>query len=90
MAIHNLQQVVNVPETIYFNKINRTIRLLLNPAEDKLEQFMIRKEESIYFFDDYFKDNEIFFGNSPQSKFINLPVIPIYAMLTGFGGTYYI
>jgi len=50
MAIHNLQQVVSVPETIYFNKINRTIRLLLNPAEDKLEQFMIGKKESIYFF----------------------------------------
>ena len=35
---------MNDPESIYFNKINRTIRLLLNPAQDKPEQYVIGKK----------------------------------------------
>lgn len=46
MAIHNQQLAVNDPENTYFNKINWTIRLLLNPAEDELEQHLIGKDIS--------------------------------------------
>ncbi len=44
MAIHNQQLAVSDPENTYFNKINRTIRLLLNPPENELEQHLIGKD----------------------------------------------
>jgi S1-C subfamily serine protease len=46
MAIHNQQLAVSDPESTYVNKINRTIRLLLNPADDELEQHLIGKNIS--------------------------------------------
>ena len=46
MVIHNQQLAVSDPENIYFNKINRTIRLLLSPAEDELEPHLIGKNIS--------------------------------------------
>lgn len=46
MAIHNQQLAVSDPENTYFNKIDRTIRLLLNPANDELEQHLIGKNIS--------------------------------------------
>ena len=46
MAIHNQQLAVSNHENTYFNKISRTIRLLLNPVEDKLESHMIGKNIS--------------------------------------------
>ncbi len=46
MAIHNRQLAVSSPKNTYFNKITRTIRLLLNPAEDELEQHLIGKNIS--------------------------------------------
>ncbi len=45
-AIHNQQLAVSDPENTYFNKINRTIRLLLNSVEDELEQHLIGKNIS--------------------------------------------
>ena len=44
MAVHNQQLAVSDPENTYFNKINRTIRLLLNPPENELEQHLIGKD----------------------------------------------
>lgn len=46
MAVHNQQLAVSDPENTYFNKINRTIRLLLNPPENELEQHLIGKDIS--------------------------------------------
>lgn len=43
MAIHNQQLAVNDPEHTYFNKINRTIRILLNSPQDELEEHLVGK-----------------------------------------------
>ena len=43
VAIHNQQLAVNDPENTYFNKISRTIRLLLNSPNDELEEHLIGK-----------------------------------------------
>lgn len=46
MAIHNQQLAVSDPESTYFNKINWTIRLLFNTADDELEQHLVGKDIS--------------------------------------------
>jgi hypothetical protein len=75
MTIHYQQLAASGPEESYFNKNDRTIRLLLNPAEDDLECYSI----GCISFRQHFH----------PFKFINLPVIPIYVMFTRFDGKYY-
>jgi len=43
MAVHNQQLAVNDPEHTYFNKISRTIRILLNSPKDELEEHLVGK-----------------------------------------------
>ncbi len=59
----------------YFNKNDRTIRLLLNLEEDDLEYYSVG----------YISFRQHFL----RLKFINLPVIPIYVMFTRFDGKHY-
>ena len=55
MAVHNQRLAVSDPENTYFNKIGRTIRLLLNSPENELEQHLIGKNISCDHSQDLYK-----------------------------------
>ncbi len=55
MAVHNQRLAVSDPENTYFNKIGRTIRLLLNSPENELEYHLIGKNISCDHSQDLYK-----------------------------------